>query len=235
MPKKPAPNSPRNYFTQDTENAIIEYVACSDDYTRNKIYNDRIRYGFYKLAENIIHTYKFYYTDNNSIEELKHQVITFLLEKLPLYQAGKGKAYSYFGTIAKRYLILYNTKNYNKVKDAAGEEELESSQEVLDIPVAEEKLGDLIEFMDLFVKYMDKKLHKHFPKDEEYKIAGCLVDLFRRRESLEVINKKAIFIYLREMLGEDFKTTSITKTIKRLKRLYTILFNEYCREGYIVI
>ena len=83
-PRKRKPKEPRIYFTQDTEDAIVEYLACIDQAERNRIYNDRIEYGFYKLSENIIHTFKFYYTDTDTIEELKHEIITFLLEKLHL-------------------------------------------------------------------------------------------------------------------------------------------------------
>ena len=50
-PRKRKPKEPRIYFTQDTEDAIIEYLACTDQVERNRIYNDRIEYGFYKLAE----------------------------------------------------------------------------------------------------------------------------------------------------------------------------------------
>ena len=108
LPRKRKPKEPRIYFTQDTEDAIVEYLITTDMAERNRIYNDRIKYGFYKLAENIIHTFKFYYTEVDNINELKHEVIAFLLEKLHLYDDTKGKAYSYFGTIAKRYLIVYN-------------------------------------------------------------------------------------------------------------------------------
>ena len=116
---------PSVYFTQETEDAIIEFLNTTDQAKRNKIYNEKIRYAFYKLSENIIHTFKFYYTDINTIEELKHEVVTFLLEKLHLYAQGKGKAYSYFGTIAKRYLIIYNNNNYKKLQKHAEMDEIE--------------------------------------------------------------------------------------------------------------
>ena len=111
QPRRRKPKEPRIYFTSDTEEAIIEYLASNDQVFRDKTYKDRIEYAFYKLSENIIHTFKFYYTDSDTIEELKHEVITFLLEKLHLYDQSKGKAFSYFGTIVKRWLILYNDKN----------------------------------------------------------------------------------------------------------------------------
>ena len=117
--RKRKPKTKKMYFTQDTEDAIVEYLATTDHYTRNKIYNERIQYAFHKLTENIIHTFKFYYTEVETIAELQHEVTAFLLEKLHLYNQSKGKAYSYFGTIAKRYLILSNQKNYKKRVDTA--------------------------------------------------------------------------------------------------------------------
>ncbi len=80
--RKRKPKQPRIYFTEDTENAIVEYLSHTDQDIRNRIYNSSIAYGFYKLAENIIHTFKFYYTDMDTIEDLKHEVVSFLLEKL---------------------------------------------------------------------------------------------------------------------------------------------------------
>ena len=106
------PKTSGMYFTQETENAIIEYNNTLDFEVRSRIYNDRIHYAFFKLTENIIHTFKFYYTEVDNIQDLQHEVISFLLSKIHLFNPEKGaKAYSYFGTIAKRYLIISNTKN----------------------------------------------------------------------------------------------------------------------------
>ena len=69
----------KNYFTQDTEDAIVKFVNEEDQDLRNKIYREEIHYAFTKLTENIIHTYKYYYTDNQSVEELQHNCIIFLL------------------------------------------------------------------------------------------------------------------------------------------------------------
>ena len=105
----------KNYFTQDTEDAIVAYNMCEDTSKKSKIYNEKIHYAFFKLTQNIIHTFKFYYTEVENIEDLQHEIITFLLSKIHLFDPSKGaKAYSYFGTIAKRYLINSNNKNYKK-------------------------------------------------------------------------------------------------------------------------
>jgi hypothetical protein len=234
QPRKRKPKEPRIYFTQDTEDAIIEYLASEDQDFRNLIYKERIEYGFYKLAENIIHTFKFYYTDSDTIEELKHEVVTFLLEKLHLYDQSKGKAYSYFGTIAKRYLIVYNNNNYKKLQERAGVEELDEDKKFLDETIREsEEKADPNTFIDQYVRYIDKYLYTLFPKPQDAKTADAIMELFRKRETLEIFNKKALYIYIREIT--DTTTPHITKVTKKLDTLRNRLFNEYYKHGYIKI
>jgi hypothetical protein len=234
QPRKRKPKEPRVYFTLDTEEAIIEYLASDDQTFRNKLYKDRIEYAFYKLAENIIHTFKFYYTDSDTIEELKHEVVTFLLEKLHLYDQSKGKAYSYFGTIAKRYLIIYNNNNYKKLQERADVEEIDEDKNIMYETVREaEEQADPNTFIDQYIRYIDKHLATLFPKTQDAKTADAIVELFRKRETLEIFNKKALYIYIREMT--DTTTPQITKVTKKLDTLRTRLYNEYYQHGYIKI
>ena len=124
-PRKRKKKTKNQYFTQATEDAIVRYNNCSDFEERSEIYRKDIHYAFFKLTENIIHTFKFYYTEVDDIEHLQHEVITFLLSKIHLFDPTRGaKAFSYFGTIAKRYLIIQNTKNYKKRVDKAPVDEL---------------------------------------------------------------------------------------------------------------
>ena len=110
----------KQYFTPDTDAAIKEYLSTSNQDERDTIFKDRIWYPFYKLAENLIHTFKFYYTEVDDLEDLKHEVICFLLEKLDYFKPEKGsKAFSYFSIVGKNYLILYNNNNYKKKKQKA--------------------------------------------------------------------------------------------------------------------
>ena len=226
--------TPQIYFTQDTEDAIVEYVASTDQQFRDKIYKDRIQFAFYKLSENIIHTFKFYYTDLNSFEDLKHEVITFLLSKLPLYSQEKGKAYSYFGTIAKRYLIIYNQKNYLKLQNQSTTEEIDNENVVIsqNLTTKTNDEFDEIPFIDLYTQYIDKNLFKLFPKPKDHKIVDIIMQLFNQREQLEILDKKALYIYIREM--SDVPTTHITKINKKLKVIYTKLYNEYYEHGFLL-
>jgi len=105
----------KQYFTSDVDLAIKEYLSSSNQKERDYIYANRIHYAFYKLAENLIHTFKFYYTEVDDLEDLKHEVCCFFLEKLDYFKPEKGsKAFSYFSIVGKNYLILYNNNNYKK-------------------------------------------------------------------------------------------------------------------------
>ena len=231
--RKRKPKESNIYFTSDTEEAILEYLRTKNPTKRNEIFNSRIDYAFHKLAENIIHTFKFYYTEVNTIDELKHEVVAFLLEKLHLYKQEKGKAYSYFGTIAKRYLILYNNANYKKLKEKAEVEAVDEDKTIfIDLVNQEHNNMPINKFIDLFINHVDKKLWDYFPKEEDAKTADAVMELFRKRENLDIFNKKGIYIYIREMT--DQSTPQITKIIKKLKNIYKELLSQYLEHDRIL-
>lgn len=228
--RKRRPKKSIDYFTLDTQQAIIEYRLETSTYKRNKIFNERIYYAFYKLAENIIHTFKFYYTEVDNINELKHEVIAFLLEKLHLYDDTKGKAYSYFGTIAKRYLIVYNNNNYKRLKGKATVEEVDEDKTILnELVLTNENNLEELEFIDIFISYVDENLLEIFTKEQEARVGDAILELFKRREHIDIFNKKALFIYIKEIT--DAPTPIITKVIKVLKGIYKEMLNKYLEEG----
>ncbi len=231
--RKRKPKESIQTFTSDTEEAILEYLRTSSPIKRNQIFNDRINYAFHKLAENIIHTFKFYYTEVNTIDELKHEVVAFLLEKLHLYKQEKGKAYSYFGTIAKRYLILYNNANYKKLKEKAEVSAVDEDKSIfIDLVNEEHNNMPINNFVNAFVSYVDKNLWKYFPKEDDARTADAVMELFRKRESLDIFNKKGIYIYIREIT--DQPTPQITKIIKKLKTIYKDLLSQYLEHDKLV-
>ena len=89
MPRKAKKKNKRMYFTQTTENAIIRYNKEDRPWIRDRIYRDHIQYAFEKLAENIIHTFKFYYFDVPS-EDVKHEVVSFLVMNMHKFTEVKG-------------------------------------------------------------------------------------------------------------------------------------------------
>ena len=232
--KKRKKKTSNMYFTQDTEDAIVAYVASVDMEERNRLYNEKIHHAFFKLTENIIHTFKFYYTEVDNIQDLQHEVITFLLSKLHLYDQTKGtKAFSYFGTIVKRYLILSNQTNYNKrIKTSPVstiEEDEKFSYQLDDIkPIITS--NNLSKFMDEYIEYCTDNIFEIFPKESEAQVADAVLELFRKRDSLDVFNKKALYIYIREMI--DVKTSKITKVADVLYSIFRKKYSFYLEHGY---
>ena len=250
----------KNYFTQETEDAIVSYNKTTDPIKKSKIYEDKIHYPFYKLTENIIHTFKFYYTEVENLEDLQHEIITFLLEKIHLFDPSKGaKAYSYFGTIVKRWLIIYNEKNYKKqvsnitVNNLNNYSNLDTtdpgfiiSQKVskeIDTLLEEEDIYDNVEpetqgfkyddrlshFIDLYVDYCTKNIFNIFPKEYDAQIADAILELFRKRDNINIFNKKALYIYIREMI--DVKTPKITKIATQLHDIFKEKYSHYLEHG----
>jgi len=229
--KKRRPKS-KNYFTQETENAIVLYNNTSCFSTRSKIYEREIHFAFFKLTQNIIHTFKFYHTDVENLEHLQHEIITFLLSKIHLFDPTRGaKAYSYFGTIVKRWLILYNTKNYsNKIKKVevdvlTGEDSTHTYNQG-----DEEIKSDLDKYVSIFTDHVSEHIFELFPKKNDAQIADAILELFRRRETLEVFNKKALYIYIREMV--DVKTPKITKIADKLHAIFKQQYIFFLENGY---
>jgi len=208
--------SKANYFTTETEEYIKKYNQSEDQEYRNKIFTDHIYLPFYKLAENIIHTFKFYYTDVDKIEDLKHEIVSVLLEqKIMKFDPDNGaKAYSYFGTIVKRWLINYNNKNYKKLKQIGSFDDMEESYNP-DNNVESEGSITLSNFIDEWIIQVDSNLEEILPREEEQRIGDAVLTLFKTRGDLDIFKKKALYIYIREMT--DCDTPKLTRVISTLK------------------
>jgi len=227
--KKPSSN---NYFTQETEDAIVAYNTTDDFEEKERLYHKYIHYAFFKLTENIIHTFKFHYTEVDNIEDLQHEIITFLLQKMNKFDPTRGaKAYSYFGTIVKRYLIIQNTKNYKKKINKAPVEELhKNSNHSYELDTPQNHTDFISDFMDLYVEYCSNNIFNLFPKDKDAQIADAILEIFRKRENIDVFNKKALYIYIREII--DVKTPHITRVADRLGEIYKEQYIHYVSNGY---
>jgi hypothetical protein len=225
----------KNYFTQETEDYIVLYNSLDpveDSKQRSRIYEEYIHYAYFKLTQNIIHTFKFYHTEVENLEHLQHEIITFLLSKIHLFDPSRGaKAYSYFGTIVKRWLILYNTKNYNKKIKKTDITELskEGSNHFYNMEDNSIK-SDLDRYLDIYVEHVSQNIYELFPKKNDAQIADAILELFRKREDLEVFNKKALYIYIREMV--DVKTPKITKIADKLHAIFKTNYVFYLENGY---
>ncbi len=213
------------YFTQETEDAINEYNRTEDPIERNIIYTKRIHPAFYKLAEIMIHRFKFYNFDVPH-EDVKHEVVTFLHEKLCKFDGESGfKAFSYFSIVAKNYLIAENNKNYYVYKKRHTIEAIDAERNIVNEQLRTEFIDEQRDFIDIFSDIMEKFLPLIFVKNRDLQVADSVLYLFKTRENIENYNKKALYILIRERTG--IKTQYITNVITRFKLLYGRLYQAY--------
>jgi hypothetical protein len=228
MPRK---KKSKQYFTLDTEEAIIAYNKSTSQRERNDLYKTRIQYPFEKLAENILNTFKFSYFDVSK-EDVQMEVISNLIEKIHMFQEGKGKAFSYFSIVAKNYLILKNNGNYKRFKKTALLSEMPESWNPADDFYEAQFGAELNEFKELMLKYWDINLTRVFTKKRDIQIADAVLELFRRSANIENFNKKHLYLLIREMT--DCKTHYITKVVNEMKKHQTKMLNDYFDKGMIV-
>lgn len=224
--------SKANYFTKETEDYIVKFNTSTDQTYRQKIFTEHIYFPFYKLAENIIHTFKFYYTDVDKIEDLKHEIVSVLYEeKIMKFDPTNGaKAYSYFGTIVKRWLINYNNKNYKKLKQIGSWDDVEDGY-MPDTNDNDDIGITLAQFMDKWITETYEILEDIFKKEQELHIADAVLTIFRTRNDLEIFKKKALYIYIREIT--DCDTPSLTRVITKLKLDFQEKYQKLYDEGLI--
>ena len=227
MPRK---KKSKVYFTQDTEDAIVEYNKTKDWVKKNKIYNERIKYPFEKLAENILNTFKFSYFDVPKAD-VQSEVVSTLIEKIHMFKEGKGKAFSYFSIVAKNHLILKNNGNYKRFKKTSLMSEMPETwnpeNDFKEVEIGEE-YG---EFKDIMLEYWDRNLTRVFTKKRDIQIADAVLELFRRSQYIENFNKKHLYLLIREMT--DCKTHYITKVVNEMKKHQTKMLNDYFDYGHI--
>jgi len=224
----PSKAKKKQYFTQITENAIIRHNKETRPHIRERIYNDHIRFAFEKLAENIIHTFKFYYFDVPS-EDVKHEVVSFLYMNMHKFTEGKGKAFSYFSIVAKNYLILHNNNNYKRMKQ-------HDDYSVTDYkrnPITEMKAKDRnemnVEYIQVLADYWKNNLTTVFKRKKDLDVANAVIELIDMKDRIDNFNKKALYILIREMT--DSNTQHITRVINVMKKHHTSLKKNFEYSG----
>ena len=228
--KKKRRKKSKVYFGTPVQEAIIRYNECSNPAIRNRIYQEHIHAAFEKMAENLIHTFKFYYFDY-PFEEVKAEVVSFLVMQMPKYKADKGRAFSYFSVVGKNYLILNNNNNYKKMKIHDDIVKLDYKRNVSSESVNETVDEFNSEFVLQMLEYWDNNITNIFHRQKDILVADSVLELFRKRQYLENFNKKALYIMIREMTGSN--TQHITRVINEMKKYYFSMLQEFSEVGEV--
>ena len=229
-PKK-VKSSDKMYFTSETEDAVIEYNHSEDQKFRNDIYNTKIKFAFEKLVENVFNTFKFSYFETSPLEVQK-ETVAHLVANMHKFDKGKGKAFGYFSVIAKNYLIFQNNTNYKRFNQHVeiGEDNAENTCK-LQQEDHHYKEQENREFIDLMVQYWEKNIGKIFTKQRDINIANAVVELFRNSDRIDAFNKKALYLYIREI--SSCKTQQITKVINKMKNYQNNITKSYANVGLV--
>lgn len=219
------------YFSKKTEEAIVEYNNETCDVKRNKIYETKIKFSFDKLVENIFNTFKFTYFDSGP-SEIQKETVSHLVSNIHKFQAGKGKAFSYFSIVAKNYLIFHNNNNYKRYNQHVDISDTPSESSVC-LQTEDTHHVDVQnqEFMKLLIEYWEKNITKIFTKSKDLNIAYAIIELFRNCDRIENFNKKTLYLYIREL--SNCKTQQITKIINKMKSYQNVIAQNYCDNGNV--
>jgi predicted SprT family Zn-dependent metalloprotease len=218
-----------NYFAEREEAAVRRYLVAETFEEKNKIYNEFLRHPLDKMISSIIRRYKLYRKDMDFFE-IHTDTHSFLMTKIDKFRPDKNKkAYSYFGTICKNYLMGQIIKDQKDINRKISYEDISSSLE---------ERPDMVYFIDeekfdsevLIKKYLDELkffLEGENMNDNEKKLGYALIDLFENYNTIFVgadnnkFNKNIILLSLREMT--NLSTKEIRTSMKRYKKLYFVI------------
>jgi hypothetical protein len=194
-----------HYFTQDHEDAIIKYALSTDRAVRTKLYIEFIQPAFDEMVDKIIFTYKFNTLPN--IDHLREECKIWLTTILDKYDTTKGsKAFSYYSVITKNWFIQ-NVKKTNKekkreipIEDAESELEENSEQNANDYENGRENNEFWTHLMGEISDWEKMDL-----RENERKVLSAITQIFNNIENIEIFNKKAIYLYIREITGLNTK------------------------------
>lgn len=218
------------YWSNITEFAIAGYNKTPNAVSRERIYCRFIYPALMKMAENIINKIKPDYIDS-SFNDLQTDLVTHLTSKLDKFKPENGKAFSYYTRTSFNYLIGENQKAYSKLKNGAIELDIDEQRNVL-IELHNDEMTETIKyFMDAYIAHCYANLNYIFTNRADIHVADSILHIFESRDVIEVFNKKALYIFIRERTG--LVTTNITRVVKELKSIYELKFKEYEQNNFV--
>ena len=221
-----------NYFDVREENAVRKFLLAESSYEKNKIYNEFLRGPLDKMISSIIRRYKLYRKDMD-FTEIHCDTHSFLMTKVDKFKPSKEKkAYSYFGTICKNYLMGQIIKDQKETNRKVSYEDVsESIEERPDmIYHIDDDVVDTSVIIFKYIKELKSFIDNENLNDNERKLGYALVDLFDNYETIfsgadnNKFNKNVILLSLREMT--NLNTKEIRSSIKRFKKLYILIQNK---------
>ena len=224
------------YFGPNEEEAVIKFLESTDEAERNIIFNEWLRAPLEKMIESIIRRYKLY-RKGVSFEELHSDTISFLMTKVHKFESGRGKkAYSYFGTITKHYILGLLMKDEKYMKQTMAYEDISDSlesREDLIYNIDDDNIS-MDDFINKIIMGIENELNGEQPQskkkltENEKKVGYALIDILKNWETAfdsmdggKKYNKNSVLETMREYT--HLSTKDIRLAMKRFKDLYNLL------------
>jgi len=221
------------YFGPEQEEAVVKFLTSESYSERNKIYNEFLKDPINKMVESIIRRYKLYRKEYD-YEDVHSDTLSFLITKMHNFKPDKNKkAYSYFGTICKHYLLGQLIKDDKKMKSDVSYEDVYKTVETMDDQMY--SIDDQKMQLDDFIKEISASIKAEIQhtkvSETEYKVGDALIKIldnwetiFEQVESGNKYNKNLILSYIREIT--DLTTKDIRVGMRRFKKMYLLIKND---------
>jgi SpoVK/Ycf46/Vps4 family AAA+-type ATPase len=223
MPRK---RTQKIYFGEDQEQAVVRYLKSEDEDERNKIFNEYLREPLIIMVESIIRRYKLYRKDME-FDEIHTDTMSFLITKINKFNPDANhKAYSYFGTICKNYLMGAIQKDVKEQNRQVSYDDISSDIEGRsDLSYVIDEY--VIDYRDVIIKLtntLEEFMEKESLTENEQKLGYALLEIFANFDKIFQVgdgnkfNKNLILLSLREMTS--LSTKEIRISLKRFKKMY---------------
>lgn len=212
------------YFNSDTQDAIVAFQKEKEKKTRDTIYVEKVLPAFEKLVENLINIHKFTGM-YDSYEDLKNDCVNFLFETIHKFDASRGtNAFSYFNVVAKNWLIIRTKQKAQKLKrnvsidDPNGLSTYESLivEEYGSLP-SQDTILDSTSSVENTLNLLHE-IRSKTKTENELICINSIITIFESIEEIDLLNKGAILLYMRELSGLTPK--QLTTTMQSIKRHY---------------
>jgi DNA-directed RNA polymerase specialized sigma subunit len=216
--KKRRKRTTNHYFTKVHEQAIIDYVATEEMSERERLYRDYIGPAFDELVDKIVYTYKF--TTLPNIDSLRDECKIWLTTILDKFDPNKGsKAFSYFSVVTKNWFIHKVKKNSVQIRREIYYDDLNKNLESKYVMTDESyiKSRENNEFWRFLYEEINS-WNSNSMKVNEEKVYKAVMVLFESTNDIEIFNKKAIYLYIRELTG--LNTKQVVNNLNKMRSRY---------------
>ena len=227
-----------DYFTRDTDRSIERFQSAEADPEKHSIFDQEIRPAFEKLIESLIYVNRFYTLGD--VPTMQRECLTDLYNILPRFDASKSSnpskttsaSFSYFNKVAKNWFIARARENNKRARNdnifsVDFDHDIVRRDPSFVVSPYEADVEEREMWLELY-RTMDSWRHM-LKKPNERRVLEAIIFIMKNTDSIAIYNKKAVYIYLRDLTG--LNTKQIVVSLKRIRELYGEWHERYCTTG----